>query len=206
MTHSPLEEILQRLRELEAEVEVEIEKLLQEKQAFFQYHFDRGRVRFEQSMKTLQRQYRIGLWSYLVNARLMHVLTAPVVYSLLPPFMLLDLFVSLYQGICFRIYGIALVKRSNYIVIDRHHLAYLNLIEKVHCVYCGYINGLIEYIREISARTELYWCPIKHARRSADPHQFNQKFTDFGDAKAYYEKLEKLRNELISQAESVKQA
>ncbi len=196
MTHAPLEEILQRLRELEEEVEVEVEKLLQEKQAFFQYHFDRGRVRFEQSMKKLQRQYRTGLWSYLVNARLMHVLTAPVIYSLLLPFLLLDLFVSLYQGICFRVYGIAMVKRSHYIVIDRHHLAYLNLIEKIHCVYCGYINGLIEYTREISARTELYWCPIKHARRSRDPHHLNQRFTDYGDAKAYFENLDKLRNEL----------
>ncbi len=118
--------------------------------------------------------------------------------------MLLDLFVSTYQSICFRVYGIALVKLSDYIVIDLHHLAYLNLIEKIHCVYCGYINGLIEFVREISARTELYWCPIKHARRSADPHQLNQKFTDFGDAKAYYDNLDGLRNELKSQADPTK--
>ena len=29
------------------------------------------------------------------------------------------------------------VRRSRYFVIDRHHLAYLNGIEKLNCVYCG---------------------------------------------------------------------
>jgi hypothetical protein len=93
------------------------------------------------------------------------MLSAPIVYSVLLPFMLIDLWVTLYQRICFPIYGIARVRRADYIAVDRWKLAYLNTIEKANCDYCGYVNGLLSYVREVSARTEQYWCPIKHARR-----------------------------------------
>jgi len=33
-----------------------------------------------------------------------------------------------------------------------------------------YENGLAGYFREIAARTEQYWCPIKHARRIKAAH------------------------------------
>jgi len=199
MGRSQLDEILRRLQELEEEFEMELERVLEEKRQLFQYHFEQGRVRFEQGIKALQRQQRVGVWSYLRNARLAHVLTVPVIYSLLLPFVVLDVSVTLYQHICFRIYGISLVCRSNYIVIDRHQLAYLNLLQKINCIYCGYINGLIEYMREIAARTEQYWCPIKHARRSTDPHRLSHSFADYGDAEAYYGRLKKLRQELKAQ-------
>ena len=39
-------------------------------------------------------------------------------------------------------------------VIDRYALSYLNVIEKLNCVYCEYVNGLIAYVQEIAARTE----------------------------------------------------
>lgn len=82
-------------------------------------------------------------------------------------------------------------------VLDRHHLVYLNLIEKFNCVICGYVNGIIEYVREISGRTEQYWCPIKHARRTPDPHQFSLSFSDYGDAEAYRSRIQKLRDDLL---------
>ena len=59
--------------------------------------------------------------------------------------------------------------------------------------YCSYGNGVIEYCREISARTEQYWCPIKHASRTPDPHQRMEQFADFGDAESYKKRLIKLR-------------
>lgn len=43
------------------------------------------------------------------------------------------------------------MRRGDYIVVDRHHLAYLNVIQKINCVYCGYGNGLIAYARKIIA-------------------------------------------------------
>jgi hypothetical protein len=66
-----------------------------------------------------------------------HLLTAPVIYTLIIPGLLLDLFVTLYQWICFPVYKITKVKRGDHIVIDRQYLRYLNLIEKINCVYCG---------------------------------------------------------------------
>ena len=109
---------------------------------------------------------------------------------------MLDVWVTLYQWVCFPIYGIAQVPRRRYFVIDRHKLAYLNGIEKANCVYCGYANGVIAYVREIAARTEQYWCPIRHARAIPTPHTRYQLFFDYGDAKAYRHELPRLQRAL----------
>lgn len=98
---------------------------------------------------------------------------------------MLDIFVTLYQLICFRAYGISIVRRRDYIVLDRSQLAYLNWLEKFNCLFCSYANGVIGYVREISARTEQYWCPIKHARRIVGAHALYSSFADYGDAEAY---------------------
>jgi hypothetical protein len=90
-----------------------------------------------------------------------------------------------YQAICFPIYKIPQVRRRDYLVFDRHHLAYLNLLEKINCAYCSYCNNAIAFIREVAARTEIYWCPIKHARRVLGAHPHYQGFADFGDAEAF---------------------
>jgi hypothetical protein len=88
------------------------------------------------------------------------------------------------------------VRREEYLVFDRHYLAYLNAIEKLNCAYCSYANGLIAYVREIAARTEQYWCPIKHARRVIDVHARYAMFDDYGDAEGYQQRLEGLRGAL----------
>lgn len=131
--------------------------------------------------------------SYLARTRLLVVLTAPFIYALIVPLVLLDLFVTLYQAACFPVYGIPKVHRRDYIVIDRQHLAYLNALQKLNCIYCGYANGLIGWVREIAARTEAHWCPIKHARRIADPHLRYPEFVDFGDETAFQKRVEALR-------------
>lgn len=105
------------------------------------------------------------LHTYLLEAPLLNILTTPIIWSCLLPAAILDLVVSIYHGVCFPVNGIPKVKRSDYIIIDRHALPYLNLIEKINCEYCGYFNGLIAYVQEIAARTEQYWCPIRHARK-----------------------------------------
>ena len=88
------------------------------------------------------------------------------------------------------------MRRADYLAIDRHQLSYLNLIEKLNCMYCGYCNGLAAYVREAAARTEQYWCLIKHARRTADPHRHSGSFSDYGDAAAYHQRLEGLQRAL----------
>jgi hypothetical protein len=112
------------------------------------------------------------------------------------PIALLDLWITAYQSICFRAYGVARVKRSTFIVIDRQHLAYLNAIEKLNCVYCGYANGVFAYVREVAGRTEQYWCPIRHAHRVRAPHGHYRRFIDYGDAEGYRRRLLPLRHEL----------
>jgi len=54
-------------------------------------------------------------------------------------------------------------------------------------------NGLLAYVTEVAARTEQYWCPIKHARRVAGAHRHYPDFVDFGDAEAYLTRQEALR-------------
>lgn len=198
MPGSTIDDLLRRLHELQHELESEIDALLREKRAQFNYTLERGKVRFEEGIKALQRHQKTGLWRYLKDAPLGHVLSAPIVYSLLIPFVLLDILVSFYQQVCFRIYQIPLVSRKEHIVIDRHHLAYLNLVEKINCVYCSYGIGVISYVREIAARTEQYWCPIKHARRTVDPHRLELQFVDYGDAENYQSRLQELRKEITS--------
>ncbi len=151
----------------------------------WRYQVRHGRVEFDREARELHARLRQSLPAYLLGAHPLSLLTAPVIYSLLVPFVLLDLWVSLYQWICFPIYGIARVPRRPYFVLDRHKLHYLNAIEKVNCTFCTYANGLLAYVREVAARTEQYWCPIKHARAVPAPHARYHRFFDYGDAQGY---------------------
>lgn len=196
MAQTKIDEILDRMHSLQEEFELEFEKILEDKREAFQYSLQRGKVRFDKHVKSLQKKHKTALLTYFRNAKIMHILSSPIIYSIIVPLVFLDVTVTLYQQICFRIYGISLVKRSQYVVIDRQHLAYLNSIEKLNCVYCGYGNGLMGYIREIIARTEQYWCPIKHAKKVLDSHDYMNNYVDYGDAEAYRKQLETLRKSL----------
>ena len=90
-----------------------------------------------------QRLLKQRIPSFLRQGSLRNLLTTPIIYSLALPFLLLDAWVTAYQWVCFPIYGIDRVRRSRYLVIDRHKLRYLNAIEKANCVYCGYANGVL---------------------------------------------------------------
>ncbi|MEW6320658.1 MAG: hypothetical protein AB1635_06175 [Acidobacteriota bacterium] len=147
-------------------------------------------------LRRYHRRFRQSVPSYLFDGSLLNLATAPVIYSLAVPLVLLDVWVTLYQWVCFPIYRIDRVPRRAYFVIDRHLLGYLNLIEKFNCVYCGYANGLLAYVREIAARTEQYWCPIKHGRRIRQPHSHYRNFVPYGDAEAYRARLPALRRKL----------
>lgn len=139
------------------------------------------------------------LLAYVLRGEVMTTLTAPVVYSLIVPFMALDAWVSLYQALCFRAWGVARVRRRAYFVIDRHKLGYLNGLEKANCLYCSYVNGVVAYVREIAARTEQYWCPIRHASRVRGSHRRSKRFAPYGNGAAYRELLPSLRARLKNQ-------
>ena len=185
-----LDALMERLRAIEHEIEAELTK----RREALRFRFERSRIVFEADIVAWQRAIRTKASQYLLKANPLIVLTAPVIYSLIIPFVLLDLFVMAYQAICFPIYKIPKVRRRDYLVFDRHHLAYLNIIEKVNCAYCSYGNGAIAFAREVAARTEVYWCPIKHARRVLGPHPHYVGFADFGDAAGFRDKIDGMKN------------
>ncbi len=187
-----IEQISEKIRDLQRQ----LEQRLEARRARFDYTIRKGRVIFEREIRKRQRQFRIGLLRYISNPSWPVVLTAPFIYALIIPLVLLDIFVAVYQLTCFPAYGIARVRRADYIAIDRHHLAYLNGLEKLNCVYCGYANGLLAMVSEVASRTEAYWCPIKHARRLTATHQRYPAFADYGDAEHYRARLAELRAEV----------
>jgi hypothetical protein len=187
-----ISELLDRIQHMELEIELEIKR----RRAELQADFEETRVRFEREVLEQQRRFKTGILAYLFTANWLTVLTAPVIYALIVPISFLDLTITVYQHICFRAYGLPRVKRNDYFVFDRAHLAYLNLIEKINCAYCSYGNGVMAYGREVVARTEQYWCPIKHARKIMAAHPYYTGFVDFGDAQSYKDQLEDLRAEL----------
>jgi hypothetical protein len=185
-----LDELMEKLREVQAEIEVELAK----RREALRFHFENRRIVFEKEMLRIHSEIKTRASRYLIEANPLMILTAPAIYALIVPVVLLDLFVMTYQAICFPVYKIPKVRRRDYLVFDRHHLAYLNAIEKINCAYCSYANGAIAFVREVASRTEVYWCPIKHARRVLGPHPHYQGFADFGDAEGFREKLAQMKD------------
>jgi hypothetical protein len=185
-----IEALQKRIKKIEKEGLLEIQK----KQKEFFYEIRKKKVYFKEEIKRKHKRQSKKIGRYLYDAPFLHKLTAPVIWFAIVPALFMDLFATIYQAICFPVYGIPKVKRSDYIVIDRNYLEYLNIIEKINCVYCGYFTGLIGFVQEIAARTEQYWCPIKHARKTKAIHsRYNNFFMDYGDGDRYQEKLKKIR-------------
>ena len=163
----------------------------QESRMFFQ--IKGKRVEFERSVREAHRKLKTNFFRWLVTNRPQNLITGPIIYGMVVPMVMMDFFVSFYQWVCFPIYGITKVRRSDYFVFDRRHLSYLNFIEAFHCTYCEYGNGLMSYMAEILARTEEYFCPIKHAHKILGTHRHYNRFLDYGDAADYEKKLEEYR-------------
>ena len=182
-----------------AALENELGTLLEQEERQVLFRIRGKRIEFERSARDAHRRLRKRLLEWLGESDPRAVLSAPFVYAMAVPFVLMDVSLALYQTVCFRLWRIPRVRRSDYIVIDRHRLAYLNGIEKLNCVYCGYANGLIAYLREIAARSEQYWCPIKHARSAPGPHPRYAGFIAYGDAADYHARLEEYRRALTEE-------
>lgn len=172
----------------------EVEKIEGKVKSAF-YELREGEVWFSKEIKREHRRLKTSLARYLLQSRFLAVLTAPFIYAVIIPFVLLDLFVSVYQAVCFPVYGIPKARRKDYIAIDRNQLGYLNGLEGVNCMYCSYGNGVLAYAVEIAGRTEQHWCPIKHARRVQNAHKRYSEFLPYGDAHAYREQIEEVRND-----------
>ena len=192
-----------RIRELIAQIstlESEIESLLRKQQEHILYQIKDGKVRFSREIEETQRRMKQGVLRWLLDSRPRNLLSAPFIYAMIVPLALLDLALWFYQLVCFPLYGVGKVNRGLYIIVDRHHLKHLNGFEKLHCVYCGYANGLIAFAREIASRTEQYWCPIKHASKIRDRHPRYYQFIDYGDAVDFHARVREYRNQLRSES------
>jgi hypothetical protein len=185
--------LAQRIKTLEKELETSLGEMEQR----VEFKWAEGKVKFEESVLAEHRKLKASLGRYILDSRFFAVLTAPVIYLGIIPFVLLDLFLIVYQMICFPVYGIPKAKRADYFIFDRGRLKYLNLLERINCLYCSYGNGLFAYAREISARTEQHWCPIKHARRLRERHSRYGHFVDYGDARQYRDQIEAVRNDFV---------
>jgi hypothetical protein len=191
---------IQQLLNQIAELEEDLQAALNEQPANMFFQIKGKRVEFENSIKQTHLKLKTNFFRWLVTDRPQNLITGPIIYSMIIPLVITDIFISFYQITCFPIYGIKKVRRADYIVFDRQQLHYLNFIEKFHCTYCAYGSGMIAYISEIVARTEQYFCPIKHARKIIGTHARYAHFLDFGEAENYEAKLEKFRIKLNKEA------
>jgi hypothetical protein len=174
-----------KLRRLEREIDTAIEQ----ERARIEREEPRGKPGFSGPVRSDHRAQKIGVFAYLAGMRPLFLLAVLPTYALLLPIALLDVMASFYQWTSFPIFGIRRVRRADYVAIDRHRLGYLNAIEKLNCLYCGYANGVLAYVREIASRTEQYWCPIKHAKLIRSAHRRYAGFLEYGDAKGYKARL-----------------
>jgi len=185
------DEIMAQIKELEDELVEEIRK----KEKEFFYKIEDKKIKFQKEVIEEGKSMLISSIKYLSSFSFLVILTIPFIWMMIIPAIITDISVTIYQAVCFPIYKIPKVKRSDYVIIDRYNLFYLDKVERINCLYCEYFNGVVAYVREIAARTEQFWCPIKHARPLRDKHSRYDKFFDFGDYKRYRAELEKRRSD-----------
>jgi len=120
--------------------------------------------------------------------KLRHFISFPFIASIIIPLVLIDLWTEIYHRVCFKLYKIPYINRSEYIKIDRHKLPYLSWFSKIACAYCGYANGLAAYLVAVAGATEKYWCGIKH-QKLKNFHQpyHHQNFLEYGNQQQFEE-------------------
>jgi len=200
MTGLSVNEKIRQLMDQIGALEDELRTALHARETHMFFQIRGKRVEFEARVKAAHQKLKRGVFRWIVTDRPQNFLTGPVIYGMALPLVVFDLCVTFYQATCFPIYRIARVRRADYIVIDRQYLGYLNFYERFHCTFCAYANGLVAYAAEIIARTEEYFCPIKHAHKVLGTHDRYARFLEYGDAENYHGRLEDYRAGLAVEA------
>lgn len=181
---SKINQILREMEQKSEELKKEYDRLKDK----YDFSFEQGKVRFSQKAKQAHKKVKDSVFKNIKTYKnFKHIISAPFIYGMIIPFVVMDIGLFIYQNLCFRLYNIPLVKRSEYIVFDRQHLKYLNFLDKFNCLYCSYGNWVLSYGVEIAGRTEKYWCPIKHAKKTKTLHDWQKHFADYGDAEWFKE-------------------
>lgn len=192
---SKINELLENFEEKRQQFLKDLQREYDALKKKYHYQVYKKKVVFTQEAKKENKKWRDPLWKEFLwgNMNLRYIISMPFIYGMIIPAIILDIFLFIYQQGAFRLYGIPLVKRSEYIIYDRRFLNYLNFIEKFHCLYCSYVNGLFSYAVEVAWRTEKYWCPIKNSMKIKWGHNWQKYFADYWDAQVYREVLNKNR-------------
>lgn len=191
MFDNKIDEITAKIRVLEDELVTEFNH----KQKELLLRFEDEKREFEKTVLKEGRSKIISSIKYISSLPIGATLTIPFIWAMIIPIVIIDLMVSIFQAVCFPIYKIPKVKRKDHVVIDRYNLFYLGRVEKVNCLYCEYFNGVTSYVREIAARTEQFWCPIKHSKPLKENHSRYNNFFDYGDYLKYEEELNQIRKD-----------
>jgi hypothetical protein len=112
----------ERIHQLLAQMAVledDLREALHEQETSMLFEIRGKRVEFEHTIKQVHRRLKTGFFRWLVTNRPQNLITGPVIYSMIVPLLVLDLFVTLYQAVCFPIYRVVRVRRGDYIVMDR---------------------------------------------------------------------------------------
>ena len=193
-----IQEIIEEIEKLKKKLGEEIEK----QESGISYNIQNGYVRFEKEVFEKQRENMKNLWLWFREIPLLHLLSSPVIYGMIFPALFLDIMLFVYRHVVSRVFGIRFRKRSDFVVFDRQYLGYLNVIEKLNCLYCSYFNGLMCYASSVASKTELYFCPIKHAKKIAYKHEQYDRFLPYGDGDEYRKRLKELREKIQQEKET----
>ncbi|MCK4738271.1 MAG: hypothetical protein KAT10_06875 [Sulfurimonas sp.] len=191
MFDDKIDELTAKIKELEDELITEFNN----KQKEFLSKLEDEKEEFEETVIKEGRSKIISSFRYISSQPIPVTLTIPFIWAMIIPIIVIDFMVTTFQAICFPIYKIPKVERKNYVILDRHNLFYLGGVEKINCLYCEYFNGVIAYVREIAARTEQFWCPIKHSKPLREAHSRYGKFFDYGDYLKYKKELTSRRKD-----------
>ncbi len=184
-----IREIIKEIDEMKLKLAEEIDK----QESHISYQVKNGYVTFGQEVLAKQRENMKSLLTWFREVPLLHLLSSPIIYAMVIPAVVLDIILFVFQQVIFRIYKFELIKRSDYMHFDHRYLGYLNPIEKLNCLYCSYFNGLMLYASAVAGRTELFFCPIKHAKKIVAQHKYYEVFLSYGDEEDYQKKLKELR-------------
>ena len=180
-----IRDILAKIEWLNQELREEYTRLAEK----YWFSFHKRRVIFLEEFRRRNKTFKFPTWKYVLPNNIRHVLSIPFIYGVFIPAVIFDIFITLYQWITFPLYHIPRVKRTDYFIYERRFLDYLNIIQKINCLYCSYFNWLAGYAVEIGARTERYWCPIKAAHKPRFSHGWYKDFADYGNPEDWNEKI-----------------
>jgi hypothetical protein len=129
---SPVDDLVARITQLERELETEVNRA----RDGWRYRIEAGRIRFERDVRLAHARVKQRIPRFLRESSPLNILTAPLIYSMVVPIAIVDLAFSIYQGLCFPIYGIARVRRGAFFrhrsspsrVSERHRKAELRLL------------------------------------------------------------------------------